>query len=313
MKPLRASIVRVPGPFALAIAGAAGLSAAAMGQGTLYGSDVVTDQLVIINAGIVSGTNVGPLAPMAPAFAITGLAADPATNTLYGISANPPGTYTINPATGAATLHTPAVFPNNANGLAFDPANNRLFVTELNTNALSSFNIGTGQAAFIATMTGTSEIEGLGYDPATQTLYGLSAGTLKSIVRINTTTGAATVVATLTPSDTWRGLDFDQSSGMLYATAVGISQLTRINPANGQVTNLGAVAGIAAFVQGLAWMGDAPCYPDCNASGSLTVADFSCFQTMFVSGDPYADCNASGTLTVADFSCFQTRFVTGCP
>jgi hypothetical protein len=55
------------------------------------------------------------------------------------------------------------------------------------------------------------------------------------------------------------------------------------------------------------------CYPDCNASGNLTVADFGCFQTKFVAGDPYADCNASGTLTVADFGCFQTRFVAGCP
>ncbi len=55
------------------------------------------------------------------------------------------------------------------------------------------------------------------------------------------------------------------------------------------------------------------CYADCNADGSLTVADFGCFQTRFVAGDPYADCNGAGGLTVADFGCFQTRFVAGCP
>ncbi len=55
------------------------------------------------------------------------------------------------------------------------------------------------------------------------------------------------------------------------------------------------------------------CYPDCNADGSLTVADFGCFQTRFVAGEPYADCNQSTTLTVADFGCFQTEFVEGCP
>ena len=55
------------------------------------------------------------------------------------------------------------------------------------------------------------------------------------------------------------------------------------------------------------------CYPDCNADGALTVADFGCFQTKFVAGDLYADCNQSGTLTVADFGCFQTAFVAGCP
>ena len=55
------------------------------------------------------------------------------------------------------------------------------------------------------------------------------------------------------------------------------------------------------------------CYPDCNGDGALTVADFGCFQTRFVAGDPYADCNGDGVRTVADFGCFQTRFVQGCP
>ncbi len=55
------------------------------------------------------------------------------------------------------------------------------------------------------------------------------------------------------------------------------------------------------------------CYADCNESGALTVADFVCFQTKFVSGEPYADCNASASLTVADFVCFQTKFIAGCP
>ncbi len=63
----------------------------------------------------------------------------------------------------------------------------------------------------------------------------------------------------------------------------------------------------------IAFLGDGVCYVDCNTDGALTVADFGCFQTKFVAGDPYADCNADGQLTVADFGCFQTRFVTGCP
>ncbi len=54
-------------------------------------------------------------------------------------------------------------------------------------------------------------------------------------------------------------------------------------------------------------------YADCDLSGTLTVADFGCFQTRFVAGDPYADCNASGTITIADFGCFQTKYVAGCP
>jgi hypothetical protein len=55
------------------------------------------------------------------------------------------------------------------------------------------------------------------------------------------------------------------------------------------------------------------CYPDCNASGTLTIADFGCFQAAFAAGNTYADCNASGTLTIADFGCFQAQFAAGCP
>ncbi|MFM9995890.1 MAG: FG-GAP-like repeat-containing protein [Phycisphaerales bacterium] len=54
-------------------------------------------------------------------------------------------------------------------------------------------------------------------------------------------------------------------------------------------------------------------YADCNNSGTLTVADFGCFQGKYVLGDLYADCNNSGTLTVADFGCFQGKYVLGCP
>ncbi len=55
------------------------------------------------------------------------------------------------------------------------------------------------------------------------------------------------------------------------------------------------------------------CYPDCNADAAMTIADFGCFQTKFVTGDPYADCTGDTALTIADFGCFQTKFVAGCP
>ncbi|MFM9996197.1 MAG: hypothetical protein ACKVU4_10390 [Phycisphaerales bacterium] len=78
----------------------------------------------------------------------------------------------------------------------------------------------------------------------------------------------------------------------------------------------GGMAGAPYEVRGGFWgspSGPPPCYPDCNNSGNLTVADFGCFQGKYVLGDLYADCNASGTLTVADFGCFQGKYVIGCP
>ncbi len=55
------------------------------------------------------------------------------------------------------------------------------------------------------------------------------------------------------------------------------------------------------------------CYPDCNGVGGLTIADFGCFRTQFVAGNPYADCTGTNGLTIADWACFQTKFVAGCP
>ncbi len=57
-----------------------------------------------------------------------------------------------------------------------------------------------------------------------------------------------------------------------------------------------------------------PCYPDCNQSGGLSIADFICFQGEYVAGNlAYADCNQSGGLSIADFICFQGEYVAGCP
>jgi hypothetical protein len=58
--------------------------------------------------------------------------------------------------------------------------------------------------------------------------------------------------------------------------------------------------------------GASVCYPDCNCSGNLTIADFGCFQAAFAAGNLYADCNNTGTLTIADFGCFQASFAGGC-
>ncbi len=54
------------------------------------------------------------------------------------------------------------------------------------------------------------------------------------------------------------------------------------------------------------------CYADCDASGTLDVNDYICFQTKFALGDPYADCDGDGIRNVNDYVCFQTKFALGC-
>jgi hypothetical protein len=57
------------------------------------------------------------------------------------------------------------------------------------------------------------------------------------------------------------------------------------------------------------------CYPNCDGSGTLDVADFGCFLQRYASGDTYANCDGSTTppvLNIADFTCFLQRFAAGC-
>jgi sugar lactone lactonase YvrE len=109
------------------------------------------------------------------------------------------------------------------------------------------------------------------------------------------------------PSD----IDFGPD-GHLYVTSSSTAEVYRFNGSTGAPMGVFASGGGLHSPWYLLFM-DSPCYPDCNGSGTLTVADFGCFQTKFVAGDPYADCNGDGQRTVADFGCFQTKFVQGCP
>jgi hypothetical protein len=56
----------------------------------------------------------------------------------------------------------------------------------------------------------------------------------------------------------------------------------------------------------------APCPADCNASGTLDIADWLCFNALFNTADPGADCDGSGGLDLFDFLCFVNAFNAGC-
>jgi probable HAF family extracellular repeat protein len=68
----------------------------------------------------------------------------------------------------------------------------------------------------------------------------------------------------------------------------------------------------------VAYLGQAPCYANCDGSTAapvLNVADFTCFLQRFAAGSPQANCDGSTAppvLNVADFTCFLQRFAGGC-
>ncbi len=138
--------------------------------------------------------------------------------------------------------------------------------------------------------------------------YSVNGSTDPFTVEVSNNNGGSWVQArSFTGQSGWR-IDFFNIQDFVPLTAqVRVRFNSRDNP-NDSLTE----SGVDDFKVSTA--GCPPtCYPDCNGVGGLTIADFGCFQTKFVAGDPYADCNGVGGLTIADFGCFQTRFVQGCP
>lgn len=81
---------------------------------------------------------------------------------------------------------------------------------------------------------------------------------------------------------------------------------------NGDLVVGGSFAVFELNRIGLLGCDPAVCVADCDASGSLTIDDFVCFQVGFALNDPKADCNGDTELTIDDFLCFQTAYAVGC-
>ncbi len=170
------------------------------------------------------------------------------------------------------------------------------------------------------------------YDPATETLLGelIPDGTASFPQQIVITPAQTFLMAGFSPP---AGVfEYKLDGSLLTTHAAGVSSrsayplgngqylyvggsgtggfIRSIDPATGAVTDI-LVGGITPQYLNPITL-DAPCYPDCDASGDLSIDDFICFQTFFAIGDPYADCDGSGDLGIDDFICFQTFYALGC-
>ncbi len=126
------------------------------------------------------------------------------------------------------------------------------------------------------------------------------------------------------------GALYGLSSDGRYATGVSALGLSRWSEIAG-MQNLGTFPNYNIFGQGVSDDGTVICAngdtasfndphafrwiqspADCDASGSLSLNDFVCFQTAFASGDPLVDCDGNDELSIDDFVCFQTVYAVGC-
>jgi len=225
---------------------------------TLFGVDILTDQLLTIATSTGAGTAIGGTAIVPD---IEGLARDTNTGTLYGSDLE--NLYTINAAIGAAALigsfDSSNPIANDVRALAFDPNTNTLYgigseeapagptpkrmLLSIDTTTGAGTVIGeTGIVLFPAT--------GLAFDPNTDTLYALFDGLGSTLYVINTMTAVATRVGLVgSGGAVLTGLAFDPATNTLYGSRSDNS-LVIINTADGGMTvvgafNFGGVNGLA--------------------------------------------------------------------
>jgi hypothetical protein len=183
----------------------------------------------------------------------------------------------------------------------------------IGTGGLYTVDLATGLCTLVAPMTAFAD--NIAIHPTTGVAYGIDAIFNDNVFTIDLTTGIATPVGLLGIGNVSQQAGSAFSGGTLYAL-FGDGNLYKIDLTTGQASLVTQVRNAAGAIltgwEGLATVEDT-CYPDCNNSGTLTIADFGCFQAAFANNDPYADCNNSGTLTIADFGCFQAAFAAGCP
>ena len=206
--------------------------------------------LYMVDTDTGATTSIGPIG-----FAVTGLAMDPNSGTLYGstsmLSPNSPNSIiTIDKTTGAGTLVGPVGIPGEeVADLTFDAAGTLYGWTEIFTDDLVTINTSTGAA----TQVGNSGIFtfGSGLADVGGTLFYSGDGVTGALRTVDKATGLTTVVTTLhgAPSNTdgIAAMAVNPDTGVLFAVALNDSDLVHpaylvtINTATGEVTTIGAL------------------------------------------------------------------------
>ncbi len=232
---------------------ALGISAFATRAGaqTLYGATSSGHgELYTLNpstGGVI--TDVGPLNDgSANNYSVTGLAFDPLSGVLYGSTGGVSGhnLLTINPATGL--VNVVGSFNSGSitmTDLAFDSSGNLYGISSSGGANLYSINLGTGQATEVGS-SGVSFTEGGGLAITTSGIF-YGAPIPGEYGTYDPTTGAYThITSPATPAgsgSSYAALTFNGSTlygDNLVAGASGATHLVTIDPASGNVTDIGA-------------------------------------------------------------------------
>jgi DNA-binding beta-propeller fold protein YncE len=201
---------------------------------------------------------------------------------LFGASASSKQLFSIDPATGTATLVGGTGLPNLIEGgMAFNSSGTLFAAYEVDsgtTKNLLTLNTTTGAGTVIGPMTGSDDISGLAFSTG-GTLYALdphtNTGLGATLDTLNPATGAVLTATTLSSSlgSPLAGMAIDPDTGTLYVASSGTASLYTANPATGQLALVGSLPTLGADVSGIAFISSVPepssAVTACVAAGSI--------------------------------------------
>jgi len=198
--------------------------------------------------------------------------------TLYMSDDGNQAIYTVDTATGAATLVGSTVIEMSLSGLAWDSSTGVLYVSDVVTPGagdapvavaggrnlpraaapgggsgygLGAVNPATGEITFIGDHVTSSNIHGLAYDPANDVLWGADVDGSGGLAEIDRLTGAATLVGAWGTTGEIRGLAYDAATDTLYGVDYNAGSLYTIDRGTGAATLVGALGFAVGYYEGL--------------------------------------------------------------
>ncbi|MEO1534666.1 MAG: GC-type dockerin domain-anchored protein [Planctomycetota bacterium] len=294
------------------------------------------DELVRIDAGTGTVTPVGPLG-VDVAIGLTMTRFD---GQLYlmdaGFGPLPPSLYTLDEATGAASLVAALSLPGStidfAEALTADAAGLLAVIDDEPGNSSRSkqmcrLDASTGVLVPLGRLSvglpgDDGDLDAVVFDPSTGDLIGVDGAPLESLNyyrRADTQSGAVTELDTFTTADIdglVNGLHLEGSRLFAVTSGVGASlgSIAEVEITPTGVTLVGVTPLVASggSYNGLARASQADCPADVNGDGLVNPADFNAWVIAFNTQAPECDQNGDGLCTPADFNVWVINFNAGC-
>jgi len=247
-----------------------------------FAVDLMTDSLKLIPDTTLPGTWTDIGSTMTSLFAGDFLAGD--FTTLYAISYDNNNLYTVDVATGSATLVGTSTPPGGQSwtGLSGTPDGTLYgLTTDITVSTLVTVDPGTGAVTVLGTLPGLAGGIDLAYNTDDDMIYIVDLIT-DSLFRVDPTTLATTLVGSLGAAPNYaQGMDYEEESGVLYWAAYTTQgELRIIDTTTGASTLVGAFPGGAevdslAFATGgqsdVPWLSEDPVSGIVPADGSIDI------------------------------------------